>query len=435
MPRKNPFIPERKGSPPLQLEFFEQPESSGVRPPLATRVRPETLQDYVGQQHLLGPGKPLRNLLEAGQWSTSLVFWGPPGCGKTTLARLIAHEVGLPFQVLSAVESGVKELRAISEKTRATTLLFIDEIHRYGKTQQDALLPHLESGLFRLVGATTESPASCLTPALLSRCKVYSLRPLGQDELLGLLQRALEHPAGLAELSPVVSQAALERLVQLSRGDARRALELLSQATLSAPLDAQGQPKIAPEWIDAQLPEPTVSYGEKEHYALASAWIKSIRGSDPQAALYWLARMVAGGEPVDFLARRLRIAAGEDVGLADPQAMVHTEACCSAAERVGYPEARYPLAQATLYLSLAPKSDSLNGYFQAEQCARQTDHLRVPNWLAPGGAYHNPHQEPQHFRPVTHLPPELAEQRFYRPGALGYEIKLRQRIDQLWPEE
>lgn len=405
-----------------------------MRPPLATRLRPARLADYVGQQHLLGPGKPLRRLLESGHWSTSLVLWGPPGCGKTTLARLIAREVGLPFQVLSAVESGVKELRALSEKSRTTTLLFIDEIHRYSKTQQDALLPHLESGLFRLVGATTESPSACLSPALISRCKVYALRPLGAEDVLQLLRRALEHPHGLADLAPLVPPDSLQRLVQLARGDARRALELLSQASLSAPLNSQGQPFVSPEWIDAQLPEPPASYGEKDHYALASAWIKSIRGSDPQAALYWLARMVAGGEPVDFLVRRLRIAASEDVGLADPQAMIHTEACCAAAERIGYPEARYPLAQATLYLSLAPKSDSLGAFFQAEQCARQTDQLQVPAWLAPGGAYHNPHQEPQHFRPVTHLPPELSRQRFYRPGALGYEIKLQQRMEQLWPE-
>jgi len=418
----------------MQLDFFHDPKSSDLAP-LASRVRPSHLEAYQGQGHILGPGKPLRKLLDSGSLPCSLVFWGPPGCGKTTLAHLIANCIDAHLDVLSAVESGVKELRALVDRSRArggANIVFIDEIHRYTKTQQDALLPHLESGLLRLIGATTENPRSCLTPALLSRCKIHRLHPLEPSEMANILEQACQDPKGLGKLQPQLDKGVVQRLVQRARGDARLALNLLEQALLSSPLNDEGRPHLKVDWIDEQLQEKFCHYSESDHHACTSALIKSIRGSDPDATLYWLARMVAGGEPVDYIARRLRIAASEDIGLADPHAIMHTQACCQSAEAVGYPEARYPLAQAALYLSLAPKSDSLNGFFTAEALALKTDRLPVPDWLAPGGDYHNPHREPLHFRRVPHLPKELEGTTLFEPGSHGYEAKLRLRIEQLW---
>lgn len=418
----------------MQLDFFHS-QPAGDASPLAAKMRPTDLEHYVGQRHLLGAGKPLRRLLDVRQLQTSLLFWGPPGCGKTTLALVIAETLQLPLEKLSAVESGVKELRAVVDRARTrggVTLLFIDEIHRYGKTQQDALLPHVESGLFRLLGATTENPRSCLTPALLSRCKVYRLQPLDPEELRVILERALGR--AWPGLEPQLAEEALERLLTRSRGDARRALSLLEQAVLSSPIDSEGRPVVSADWVDAQVPDQGAAYRDADHQAHMSALIKSIRGSDPHAALYWMARLVYGGENVDYITRRLRVSASEDIGLADPQAIIHTHACCEAAEKVGYPEARYPLSQAVVYLSLAPKSDSLGGFFVAEEAVARDPTLPVPEWLVPGGPYKNPHQEQLHFRRVPHLPRALEGTRFYVPGNLGYEIKLAQRLQQLWEE-
>lgn len=421
----------------MQLDFFAPDESESTREkaPLASRMRPVDLEQYQGQEHLLGAGKPLRRLLESGRLSTSLIFWGPPGCGKTSLAHLVSRQLHMAWETLSAVDSGVKELRAVADRARQrsqSTLLFIDEIHRYSKTQQDALLPHVESGLVQLIGATTEAPYGSLSPALLSRCQAYRLQALGPHQLVRLLQRACADEQGLGKLKPILEESVLERIAQLAQGDARAALGLLEQAILSAPLGADGRPRLSAVWVDEQLPELPVRYTESDHHACTSALIKSIRGSDTQAALYWLGRMIAGGEPVDYLTRRIRISASEDIGLADPQAIIHTQACCASAEAVGYPEARYPLAQAVIYLSLAPKSDSVGAIFRAEERARQTAQLQVPGWLAPAGKYINPHREPFHFRSVRHLPKELEQESFYEPGQLGYEIKLARRLQELW---
>ena len=421
----------------MQLDFFAPDESESTREkaPLASRMRPVDLEQYQGQEHLLGAGKPLRRLLESGRLSTSLIFWGPPGCGKTSLAHLVSRQLHMAWETLSAVDSGVKELRAVADRARQrsqSTLLFIDEIHRYSKTQQDALLPHVESGLVQLIGATTEAPYGSLSPALLSRCQAYRLQALGPHQLVRLLQRACAGEQGLGKLKPILEESVLERIAQLAQGDARAALGLLEQAILSAPLGADGRPRLSAVWVDEQLPELPVRYTESDHHACTSALIKSIRGSDTQAALYWLGRMIAGGEPVDYLTRRIRISASEDIGLADPQAIIHTQACCASAEAVGYPEARYPLAQAVIYLSLAPKSDSVGAIFRAEERARQTAQLQVPGWLAPAGKYINPHREPFHFRSVRHLPKELEQESFYEPGQLGYEIKLARRLQELW---
>lgn len=421
----------------MQLDFFapDEPNSNREKAPLASRMRPSELVQYQGQEHLLAPGKPLRRLLDSGRLNTSLVFWGPPGCGKTSLAHLVSRQLHMAWETLSAVDSGVKELRAVADRARQReqpTLLFIDEIHRYSKTQQDALLPHVESGLLQLIGATTESPYGSLSPALLSRCQAFRLQALGPHQLVKLLQRACADEQGLGKLQPRLDEDVLARLAQLAQGDARAALGLLEQAILSAPMGADGHPRLTVAWVEEQLPEQPVKYTESDHHACTSALIKSIRGSDTQAALYWLGRMVAGGEPVDYLTRRIRISASEDVGLADPQAIIHTQACCASAEAVGYPEARYPLAQAVIYLSLAPKSDSVGAIFAAEDRARQTSHLPVPAWLAPGGKYINPHHEPYHFRAVRHVPRELEKDAFYEPGQLGYELKLARRLQELW---
>jgi len=432
--------PARSGkSTSLQLDFFApDPDIPREKAPLANRMRPNFLEEYVGQEHLLAAGKPLRRLLESGKLTTSLVFWGPPGCGKTSLAHLVSQQLEMALETLSAVDSGVKELRAVADRARQRsqpTLLFIDEIHRYSKTQQDALLPHVESGLLQLIGATTEAPYGSLSPALLSRCQAYRLQALTPHQLVRLLERAVAEPKGLGKLNPQLEEGVLERLAQLAQGDARAALGLLEQAILSAPLTPEGLPGLSCAWVDEQLPERPVKYTESDHHACTSALIKSIRGSDTQAALYWLARMVAGGEPVDYLTRRLRVSASEDIGLADPQAIIHTQACCQSAEAVGYPEARYPLCQAVVYLSLAPKSNSAGAIFRAEESARQTGHLPVPAWLAPGGKYINPHDEQFHFRAVRHVPPELEKEAFYEPGQLGYEIKLARRLQELWNPE
>jgi putative ATPase len=407
------------------------------RAPLAARVRPHRIEDFAGQNHLIGPGKPLSRLLASKQWQTSLIFHGPPGCGKTTLALLIAETLDLPVAKLSAVDSGVKELRSVAERARESdrpTIVFIDEIHRYSKTQQDALLPHVESGLLRLIGATTENPRSCLTPAMLSRCRVYTLKRLSAEDVREVLQRALSSDEGMGKLQAQVDPGAADALVALARGDARRALNLLEQACVTSPIDSEGRPLVTLESVQALQTDHAPSYSELDQVAHMSALIKSIRGSDPQAALYWLARLVVGGETVEYITRRLRIAASEDVGLADPNAVIHTQSCCSAAEAVGYPEARYLLTQATLYLSLAPKSDSMKAYFAAEQSVRQQPHLPVPHWLAPGGKYINPHEEPLHFRRVSHFPDGYTGQRFYEPGSLAHESRLAQRLKDLWGE-
>ena len=404
-------------------------------------MRPTCLEEFVGQQHLLAPGRPLRNLLDRGQALPSLLFWGPPGTGKTTLARLIAGRAQAYFEALSAVACGLKELREVIERARVRlrsgqrTLLFLDEIHRFNKIQQDALLPHVEEGLITLVGATTENPYFEVNRALLSRSQLFQLQPLQSTDLATLLERALREPErGLGHIGPALEPGVLQFLVECSGGDARSALNLLELAVCSAPYDADGRTRVSMQAVQEGLGKQGAGLGRSadNHYDCTSALIKSIRGSDPDASLYWLSRMVLAGEDPNFISRRLLIAAAEDVGLADPNAVLVTNSCTQAAERVGYPEARYHLAMATVYLACAPKSNSLGAYFAAQEFAERTSHLPPPTHLRQGNVgYLYPHDHPGHHVEQNYWPDTVEARSFFDPGELGFEIKIRQRLNHL----
>src|ERR1044071_4708697 len=368
-------------------------EPSDVAPslegaPLAERMRPRSLAEFVGQNHLVGEGRILRRLLAGGGALPSLVLWGAPGTGKTTLARLLAENSGLRFIALSAVFSGVKDLREAIQEAKTEqrygkrTVLFIDEIHRFNKSQQDALLHAVENGTLTLIGATTENPSFEVTSALLSRCRVLVLNPLSQDEVKTILTRALEdNERGLGKLHPIVSDTSLERLANAAGGDARVALAALEAAADATSPDEKGERHISSETIVEALGRAQFAYdkGGEEHYNLASALIKSLRNSVVDASLYWLARMIEGGADPVFIARRLCILASEDIGLADPQAMVQAAAAADIVQLIGMPEGLFPLAQATIYLARAPKSNAvLRSYAAAHKDATETSREPVP---------------------------------------------------------
>ncbi|MGQ9919789.1 MAG: AAA family ATPase [Desulfobacca sp.] len=411
--------------------------------PLAARLRPRTLAEFVGQEHLLGPGRLLRRAIEADRLFSSLIFWGPPGCGKTTLAQIIAAATRSHFISLSAVLSGVKDLREVVGQAQRQlaqgrrTILLIDEIHRFNKAQQDALLPHVEAGTLILIGATTENPYFEVIGPLLSRARVFVFQPLTEAQILDLLVRALaDKERGLGAYPVAAAPEALQHLARLAGGDARNALNALELAVLSTPPGADGRIEITLSVAEESIQAQAVRYDQDAdaHYDTISAFIKSIRGSDVDAALYWLATMLQAGEDPKFIARRLLILASEDIGLADPQALVQAAAAAQALTWVGLPEAQYHLAQATIYLALAPKSNSTQAYFRALKHLQEHGSQPVPLHLRDasrdgqafghGQGYLYPHDYPGHYVPQAYLPDQVQDVRFYEPGSEGREPDL-----------
>jgi len=419
--------------------------------PLAERMRPKTLDEYVGQQHLVGKGAVLRQAIQSGQLP-SIILWGPPGVGKTTLARIIAHQLERPYFTLSAVSSGVKDVREMIEKAkrkqffdRPNPILFIDEIHRFSKSQQDSLLGAVEDGTITLIGATTENPSFEVISALLSRCQVYVLRPLEKEDLIQLVRQALKKDEYLREKEIEISE--YDALLQFSGGDARKLYNVLE--LVSNYQDEEGRVRVNNELVTQLIQENLAIYdkGGEQHYDIASAFIKSIRGSDPNAAVYWLARMIEGGEDVKFIARRMVIAAAEDIGLANPNALLMASTAFQAAQAVGLPEARIILSQAVIYLATSPKSNSAyEAINQAQTLVRKTGSLPVPLHIrnAPtqlmkdlnyGKQYKYPHSYPGNYTPQEYLPEQLSGSKLFEPQQNPSEEKIRQRMQRYWKEK
>jgi len=414
--------------------------------PLAERLRPRTLDDYIGQQHLVGEGAVLRKMIDAGRIS-SFILWGPPGVGKTTLAQIIAHRLETPFYTLSAVTSGVKEVREVIEKAQkgrffneASPILFIDEIHRFSKSQQDSLLGAVEKGVVTLIGATTENPSFEVIRPLLSRCQLYVLKSLEKDDLLKLLDRAITQDAILKEKNIQLKETGA--LLRFSGGDARKLLNILELVVES------GDTVITDEIVNLRLQQNPLAYDKdgEMHYDIISAFIKSIRGSDPDAALYWLARMIEGGEDPKFIARRLVISASEDIGLANPNALLLANAAFDAVNKIGWPEGRIPLAEATVYLATSPKSNSAYlGIDAALELVRRTGNQPVPlpirnapTQLMKDLGYHDgykyPHDYPGHFTEQQYLPDSLVDERLWHGQHSPAEEKLVERMINYWGE-
>ena len=417
--------------------------------PLAERMRPRTLDDYVGQKHLVGSNAVLRNMIDAGR-ITSFILWGPPGVGKTTLAQIIANKLETPFYTLSAVTSGVKDVREVIERAKSgrffgsiSPILFIDEIHRFSKSQQDSLLGAVEKGVVTLIGATTENPSFEVIRPLLSRCQLYVLQPLSKDDLEELTQRAIRQDIELQKRKITIKENGA--LFRFSGGDARKLLNIL-ELVVEAESDKTKELVIDDELVATRLQQNPLAYDKdgEMHYDIISAFIKSIRGSDPDAALYWMARMIEGGEDPQFIARRLIISAAEDIGLANPNALRIANAAFDAVMKIGWPEGRIPLAEAAVYLATSPKSNSAYmGINTALELAKETGNLAVPLHLrnAPtqlmkqlgyGDGYKYAHDYPNHFVDQQYLPDELKDTRIWHPQQSPAEEKLHQRMAEYW---
>ncbi|HTL07607.1 MAG TPA: replication-associated recombination protein A [Chitinophagaceae bacterium] len=412
--------------------------------PLAERLRPTTLDELVGQEHLTGKGSILRTAIEQGKLP-SMILWGPPGVGKTTIANIIAHTLGVPFFTLSAISSGVKEVREVIEtaKTKERCILFIDEIHRFNKSQQDAFLGAVEKGIITLIGATTENPSFEVNAALLSRCQVYVLKPLDESQQISLLRHALEKDTSLQKKNIELKETSA--LINIAGGDARKLLNLLELVT-----DALGNNAVITDEQVIKIAQKRIALYDKkveQHYDIISAFIKSVRGSDPNAALYWLARMIEAGEDVKFIARRLVILASEDIGNANPTALVMANASFDAVNKIGYPEAQIILSQCTAYLAASPKSNAAVVSINAAMAAvRQHGDLPVPLHIrnAPtklmknldyGKGYQYSHSYEDNFSAQEYLPDKISGTVFYEPGNNAREEELRKFLKQRWKDK
>jgi putative ATPase len=417
---------------------------SSIPAPLAERLRPESLDQLLGQKHLTGRGSILRTALENGK-IPSMILWGAPGTGKTTIANIIAHTLGSTFYTLSAISSGVKEVREVIDEARLkeNTILFIDEIHRFNKGQQDALLGAVEKGIITLIGATTENPSFEVNSSLLSRCQVYVLKPLGKEELIELLQSALKKDGLLKKRKIELKET--EALINLSGGDARKLLNLLELVT-----DAQADPLVITDEMVMETAQQRIALYDKkgeQHYDIISAFIKSMRGSDPNAAVYWLARMIEGGEDVKFIARRMLILASEDIGNANPNALLLANATFDAVSKIGYPESRIILSQCAIYLASSAKSNaSLVAISEAQDMVKKTGDLSVPLPIrnAPtrlmknmdySKGYEYSHLYEKNFSPQEYLPDDIKGNTFYEPGKNPREEEIRKHLKILWKEK
>ncbi|WP_444685080.1 AAA family ATPase [Alkalicoccus luteus] len=432
------------------MDLFNQQAGRSPKGPLASRMRPATLDEIRGQEHIIGEGRLLRRAVEADRLS-AMIFHGPPGTGKTTMARVIANTTSAAFIQLNAVTAGVKDIKEVTAaaKDRLTfderqTVLFIDEIHRFNKSQQDALLPHVEDGTVILIGATTENPMFEVNDALLSRSRLFRLERLSDQAVKQVLEEALaDKERGFGSYEIDVKDEAMDHLIQTAQGDARTALNALELAVLTTNPDDTGTIVINLEAAEESIQKRTVQYDKKgdNHYDTVSAFIKSIRGSDPDATLYWLAKMIYAGEDPRFIARRLYVHAAEDIGLADPNALLIAEAAFQAVEFIGMPEARIPLAEAALYLATAPKSNAvITGIDEALKAVEKEKtgdvplHLRDAHYkgaarLGHGEGYLYPHHYEHHYVVQQYLPDHMLNRRFYTPSINGYEKTVQKRLD------
>ena len=421
--------------------------------PLAARLRPRTLDEFVGQEDIVGEGKLLHRAIMTDRLFSSLIFWGPPGTGKTTLAMVIANHTESHFTSLSAVMAGKADLRLVIKEARdlrkmyqKRTILFVDEVHRWNKAQQDGLLPYVENGTITLIGATTENPYFEVNSALVSRSRIFQLKSLTDEDIQTLLDRALEDKEfGYGNLQVTLEEDAKAHLIRVAGGDGRNALNALELAVESTLPDGEKVIRVTLDIAQDSIQRRAVLYDKDgdAHYDTISAFIKSIRGSDPDAALYWLAKMLYAGEDPRFILRRLIISAGEDIGLADPMGLIVANAAAQAFDYIGLPEGVYPIVEAVLYLATAPKSNSAGAYFKAYDMIEKSSRIGVPSHLKDasrdgkalghGAGYQYPHAHPEHFLPQQYLPEDLLGTYFFRPSTQGYEPEIKERLSR-WRE-